>query len=71
VAPSTVSGALAKPGRVRFGSAERIRKVAEEIGYRSATLARAIPADHRLEDDEAIDVMHDLVVTNPRRAFKL
>jgi glucuronate isomerase len=28
-------------------------------------------AEHRLEDDEAIDVMHDLVVNNPRRAFKL
>jgi glucuronate isomerase len=28
-------------------------------------------AEHRLEEDEAIDVMHDLVVTNPRRAFKL
>ena len=28
-------------------------------------------AEHRLGDDEAIEVMHDLVVTNPRRAFKL
>jgi glucuronate isomerase len=28
-------------------------------------------AEHRLEDDEAIDVMHELVVSNPRRAFKL
>ena len=28
-------------------------------------------AEHRLNDDEAIAVMHDLVVTNPRRAFKL
>jgi glucuronate isomerase len=28
-------------------------------------------AEHRLEDDEAIDVMQELVVSNPRRAFKL
>ena len=28
-------------------------------------------AEHRLGEDEAIEVMRDLVVTNPRRAFKL
>ena len=28
-------------------------------------------AEHRLNDDEAIAVMYDLVVTNPRRAFRL
>ena len=28
-------------------------------------------AEHRLTDSEAVQVMHDLVVTNPRRAFKL
>ncbi len=28
-------------------------------------------AEHRLGEGEAIEVMHDLVVTNPRRAFKL
>ena len=39
VAPSTVSRALSKPGRVSFQTAERIRKVADEIGYRSTTLA--------------------------------
>ena len=27
--------------------------------------------EHRLSEAEAIEVMHDLVVTNPRRAFKL
>ena len=27
--------------------------------------------EHRLNEDEAVEVMHDLVVTNPRRAFKL
>lgn len=28
-------------------------------------------AEHRLDEDEAPEVMHDLVVGNPRRAFKL
>jgi glucuronate isomerase len=28
-------------------------------------------ADHRLTMDEALEVAHDLVVTNPRKAFKL
>jgi glucuronate isomerase len=28
-------------------------------------------AEHRLAEDEALETMHDLVVTNPRRAFKL
>ena len=28
-------------------------------------------AEHRLDEDEAVDAIHDLVVTNPRRAFKL
>jgi glucuronate isomerase len=28
-------------------------------------------AEHRLAEDEAMEVMHDLVVTCPRRAFKL
>lgn len=28
-------------------------------------------AEHRLDEDEGVDVIHDLVVTNPRRAFKL
>jgi len=27
--------------------------------------------ENRLSETEAIEVMHDLVVTNPRRAFKL
>jgi LacI family transcriptional regulator len=35
VAPSTVSRALAKPGRVSFRTAEHVRRVAEELGYRS------------------------------------
>jgi glucuronate isomerase len=28
-------------------------------------------AEHRLEEDEAAETLHDLVATNPRRAFKL
>ena len=28
-------------------------------------------AEHRLDEDEAIETMRDLVVTNPTRAFKL
>ena len=28
-------------------------------------------AEHRLDEDEALEAIHDLVVTNPRRAFKL
>jgi glucuronate isomerase len=28
-------------------------------------------AEHRLDEDEAVEAIHDLVVTNPRRAFKL
>ncbi len=36
----------------------------------SGFLARLV-ADHRLTMDEALDTAHDLVVTNPRRAFKL
>ena len=35
VAPSTVSRALTKPGRVSFKTAEHVRRVAAELGYRS------------------------------------
>ncbi|GAB3274629.1 LacI family DNA-binding transcriptional regulator [Kineosporia babensis] len=38
VAPSTVSRALAKPGRVSFRTAEHVRRVATELGYRSAQM---------------------------------
>jgi DNA-binding LacI/PurR family transcriptional regulator len=60
VAPSTVSRALAKPGRVSFRTAEHIRKVAEEIGYRSATLARAIS-----EQPTTLMAMIVADITNP------
>jgi len=36
----------------------------------SGFLAKLV-ADHRLTMDEALDTAHDLVVTNPRKAFKL
>lgn len=43
VAPSTVSRAFSRPGRVNAETAERIRKVAAELGYRTNPLARALP----------------------------
>jgi len=42
VAPSTVSRALAKPGRVSFRTAERVRQVAEELGYRTGRIDLAV-----------------------------
>ena len=44
VATSTVSRALSKPGRVSFRTAEHVRKVAAELGYRSSTTERALPS---------------------------
>jgi DNA-binding LacI/PurR family transcriptional regulator len=43
VATSTVSRALSNPGRVSFKTAEHIRKVAKELGYRSQSFERDIP----------------------------
>ena len=43
VAPSTVSRAFARPGRVNAETAERIRQVASRLGYRTNPLARALP----------------------------
>jgi DNA-binding LacI/PurR family transcriptional regulator len=43
VATSTVSRALSNPGRVSFKTAEHIRKVAKELGYRSEIFEREIP----------------------------
>jgi DNA-binding LacI/PurR family transcriptional regulator len=42
VATSTVSRALSNPGRVSFKTAEHIRKVARELGYRSQSFERDI-----------------------------
>jgi DNA-binding LacI/PurR family transcriptional regulator len=43
VATSTVSRALSKPGRVSFRTAEHVRKVAAELGYRAEATERALP----------------------------
>jgi LacI family transcriptional regulator len=43
VAPSTVSRAFARPGRVNAETAARIRQAAAELGYRANSLARALP----------------------------
>lgn len=42
VAPSTVSRAFSRPGRVNSETAARIRRVADELGYRTAPPARAV-----------------------------
>ena len=43
VATSTVSRALSQPGRVSFETAEHVRRVAEEVGYRSTRIQREAP----------------------------
>ena len=43
VAPSTVSRAFSRPGRVNAETAARIRATAEAMGYRANPLARALP----------------------------
>ncbi len=42
VAPSTVSRTFARPGRVNAETAERIRQVAEHLGYRSTSMRHAL-----------------------------
>lgn len=42
VAPSTVSRAFSRPGRVNAATAQRVREVAEQLGYRTNPVARAI-----------------------------
>ena len=42
VAASTVSRAFSRPGRVNSETAERIRRVAEQLGYRANPMARAL-----------------------------
>ncbi|UFU04961.1 LacI family DNA-binding transcriptional regulator [Ruania halotolerans] len=42
VAPSTVSRAFSRPGRVNAETAERIRAIAAELGYRANPQARAL-----------------------------
>ncbi|GAA1445839.1 LacI family DNA-binding transcriptional regulator [Nocardiopsis tropica] len=43
VSPSTVSRALNKPGRLNQATERRIREAAEEVGYRTNPMARALP----------------------------
>lgn len=43
VAPSTVSRAFSRPGRVKAETAERIRETAAAMGYQANPLARALP----------------------------
>ncbi|MBL7497354.1 LacI family DNA-binding transcriptional regulator [Frankia sp. CNm7] len=42
VAASTVSRAFSRPGRVNAATAERIRRIADELGYRANPVARAL-----------------------------
>ncbi|MGY1814935.1 LacI family DNA-binding transcriptional regulator [Blastococcus sp. SYSU D00820] len=42
VAPSTVSRAFSRPGRVNSATAKRIREVADRLGYRTNVMARAL-----------------------------
>ncbi|MDG4809568.1 LacI family DNA-binding transcriptional regulator [Micromonospora sp. WMMD1120] len=42
VSPSTVSRAFSRPSRVNSETAERIRRVAERLGYRTSPLSRAV-----------------------------
>ncbi|MGO1975417.1 MAG: LacI family DNA-binding transcriptional regulator [Propionibacteriaceae bacterium] len=49
MSPSTVSRALSKPGRVSFATAERIRQVADDLGYHSEAIRRTLaPARTRM-----------------------
>jgi LacI family transcriptional regulator len=43
VAPSTVSRAFSRPGRVNAETADRIRRVAHELGYRTSPIGRGLP----------------------------
>ena len=43
VAPSTVSRTFSRPGRVNVETADRVRRVAAEMGYRTKPVARALP----------------------------
>jgi LacI family transcriptional regulator len=46
VAPSTVSRTFSRPGRVNSETADRIRQVAAELGYRTNPMARALSTTH-------------------------
>jgi LacI family repressor for deo operon, udp, cdd, tsx, nupC, and nupG len=42
VAPSTVSRASSKPGRVSYKTADHVRRVAEQLGYRTGRMERVV-----------------------------
>ncbi|KAB8292643.1 LacI family DNA-binding transcriptional regulator [Bifidobacterium avesanii] len=53
VSPATVSRALSQPGRVTLETAERIRRIADELGYRSRDVA-VDPLERRLVGEIAV-----------------
>lgn len=60
VAPSTVSRTFSRPGRVNAETAEKVRAVAGELGYRANPLARALPTGHT-----AMIAISSSDITNP------
>jgi LacI family transcriptional regulator, repressor for deo operon, udp, cdd, tsx, nupC, and nupG len=76
VATSTVSRALSNPGRVSFKTAEHVRKVARELGYRSDMLERDVPDKRTMTlamivADINNPVFHGMVRGAERRAAHL
>jgi LacI family transcriptional regulator, repressor for deo operon, udp, cdd, tsx, nupC, and nupG len=76
VATSTVSRALSNPGRVSFKTAEHVRKVAKELGYRSDLLERDVPEKRTMTlamivADINNPVFHGMVRGAERRAAHL
>ncbi|MHA2789688.1 LacI family DNA-binding transcriptional regulator [Corynebacterium sp. S7] len=47
VSPSTVSRAFSRPDRVSFKTAEKIRRIARELGYRSTLETRNSVSEHK------------------------
>src|SRR5690606_16850931 len=62
VAPSTVSRALSRPGRINPETAERITRVAQELGYRSS---RPTPVGSQATGGKKILLLSVPDLTNP------
>ncbi|OMH23212.1 hypothetical protein BKD30_13825 [Tersicoccus phoenicis] len=62
VAPSTVSRAFARPGRVTAATAEKVRQAADQVGYRPEMTQRRGPAERRRARTIALLVAD---ITNP------
>lgn len=62
VSASTVSRAFARPGRVSFATAEKIRKAAEELGYQSVSVRRPMAQGRSRRGTIALVVAD---ITNP------